>query len=137
VTTSTLLGFCSYSIGFNQNLSAHIKFARSLENPVGFNQALRNVNARLGGPEHFPYGVPERREELVGAALGPAFQASPTSTESTSATTEPTEGWAVPPSQEDLDQNQSEYLYVMISCVILGAYKAQAANQLYIALHSL
>ena len=135
VATSTLLGFCSYSIGFNQKLSAHIKFARSLDNPAGFNQALRNINARLGGPEHFPYGVPERREEVLGAALGPPVATSSTITGSIPETTEPTEGWAVSPFQEEPDQNQGEYPYVMIPCVIPGppaSTNAQGANQLYI-----
>lgn len=106
---STFLGFSSYTLGFNQKLSAHFKFARSLENPVGFNQALRNINARLGGPERFPYGVPERREELMGVVLGPGVVALPKDPNVSSRDTmEPREGWAVSSSSEELlDQNQS------------------------------
>jgi hypothetical protein len=76
VAISTFLGFGSYTFGFNQKLTAHFRFARSLEDPAGFNRALRSVNARLGGPEHFPYGVPERREDLMSVVLGPRVTAS-------------------------------------------------------------
>jgi hypothetical protein len=137
VTISTFLGFGSYTLGFNQKLSAHFKFARSLENPAGFNHALRNINARLGGPEHFPYGVPERRGELMGVVLGPgvaALSGDPNLGESTPETTEPAEGWTVPPSQKQ-EQSQGKYIYVMVSCVIPAASastKTTSANQLYL-----
>ena len=109
MTISTFLGFSSYTIGFNQKLSSHFKFARSLENPTGFNQALRNVNARLGGPENFPYGVPERREELMSVVLGPGVAAlprDPNVSRKTHDTTQPGEDWAVSSSTEELDQSQ-------------------------------
>ena len=109
MVTSTFMGFSSYTLGFNQKLSAHFKFARSLENPAGFNRALRNVNARLGGPEHFPYGVPEHREEHMGFLLGPgvvALPRDPSHSGSSRDTTEPGEGWAVSSSPEELDQSQ-------------------------------
>lgn len=106
---STFLGFGGNVAGFSQNLSTHFKFARSLENPVGFNRALRNVNARLGGPEHFPYGVPERQEDLMGVAAGPVVGALPRDTTvggSTRDNTEPGEGWTVSSSPGELDQSQ-------------------------------
>jgi len=105
VAISTFLGFGSYTFGFNQKLSAHFRFARTLEDPAGFNRALQNINARLGGPEHFPYGVPERREELMGVALGPHVANGPNANGSSPETTEPGEGWAAYPVQEP-DQNQ-------------------------------
>lgn len=106
---STFLGFSSYTLGFNQKLSAHFKFARSLENPTGFNRALRNINARLGGPEHFPFGVPERREELMGVVLGPgvvALPKDPNANGSTRDTTELGEDWAASSSSEEQGQSQ-------------------------------
>lgn len=112
MTISTFIGFSSYTFGFNQKLSAHFKFARSLENPTGFNQALRNINTRLGGPEHFSFGVPERREELMSVALGPGVTALSKDTNvngSTHEIAEPIEGWNASPSQDGLDQNQGEY----------------------------
>lgn len=105
VTISTFLGFSSYTFGFNQKLSAHFRFARSLEDPAGFNRALRNINTRLGGPEHFPYGVPERREDPMGVALGPSVRAL--SKDPPLETMESGEDWAVSPSQgQEPDQNQ-------------------------------
>ncbi|KAF9650044.1 hypothetical protein BDM02DRAFT_3268241 [Thelephora ganbajun] len=109
VTIGTFLGLGSYTFGFNRKLAAHFRFARSLENPAGFNRALRNINARLGGPEHFPYGVPERRGELIGVALGPgvtALSKNPNVNKLPLETTEPGEDWAVSSSQEQPDQNQ-------------------------------
>lgn len=111
VTIGTFMGFSSYTFGFNQKLSAHFKFARSLENPKGFNQALRNVNTRLGGPEQFPFGVPERREELMSVTLGPGVTSLSKDTNvnaSAHETTEPNEGWNASPSQDGLDQNQAQ-----------------------------
>ena len=102
---STFLGFGSYTFGFNQKLSAHFRFARTLEDPVGFNRALRNVNVRLGGPELFPYGVPERQGEPMGFAIGPRVARDPHVNSSSLETTEPGEEWAVSPVQEP-DQNQ-------------------------------
>ena len=110
VTISTFLGFGSYTFGFNQKLTAHFKFARSLEDPAGFNRALRNINTRLGGPEHFPYGVPERREELMGIALGPSVAASSKDSsvsEPPLETTESGEVWSGEATPES-DQNQSK-----------------------------
>lgn len=128
MTISTFLGIGSYTFGFNQKLTAHFRFARSLENPAGFNQALRNINARLRGPEHFPYGVPERREESVGVALGPgvtALSKNPNANKLSLETTESGEDWTFSQSQEEPDQNQGESPYVTIrfhaSCVIPGA----------------
>jgi hypothetical protein len=112
VTISTFLGVGSYTFGFNQKLTAHFRFARSLENPVGFNRALRNINVHLGGPEHFPYGVPERREEVVGIVPGPISK-SPNVDKSPLETTEPGEDWALSQSQEEPDQNQGKLSYVI------------------------
>ena len=112
VTISTLLGFGSYTAGFNQKLAGHFRFARSLENPAGFNRALRNINTRLGGPEHFPYGVPERREELMDVALGPGVTALLKDSHANGPpfeTTESEEGWAV----QETDQHQSTSPYVI------------------------
>ena len=116
VTISTFLGVGSYTFGFNQKLTAHFRFARSLENPAGFNQALRNVNARIGGPEHFPYGVPERRGEYMGVALGPgvaALSKNPSANKLALETTGPGEDWALSQPQEEQDQNQSKSSYVI------------------------
>lgn len=124
---SAFLGCGSYTFGFNQKLAAHARFARSLENPAGFNRALRNINARIGGPEHFPYGVPEQREERVAIALGPGIAAlskNPTAGGSPPETMDPGEGWAVSPSQEEPDQSQSKPLYVIhVPSIISGAYE--------------
>jgi len=103
VAISTFLGFGSYTFGFSQKLSAHFRFARTLEDPTGFNRALRNVNTRLGGPEHFPYGVPERQEETMGFAIGPPAANDSHINGSALESSEPREDWAVPPVQ---DQNQ-------------------------------
>jgi len=105
VAISTCLGFGSYTLGFNQKLSAHFRFARTLEDPAGFNKALRNINVRLGGSEHFPYGVPERQEEPMGFAIGPRVAKDPNVNESPLETTEPGGDWAASLVQES-DQNQ-------------------------------
>ena len=113
---STFLGIGSYTFGFNQKLTAHFKFARSLEDPAGFNRALRNVNFRLGGPERFPYGVPERQEELMGIVPGPIATLSKGSDVSGPPleTTEPGERWAGEATQgSESDQNQSKFPYVI------------------------
>ena len=118
---STFLGAGSYTFGFNQKLTAHSRFARSLENPAGFNRALRNINTRLGGPEDFPYGVPERREESMGVALGPgvtALSKNSNANKSPFETTEPEEDWALSQSQEEPDQNQSKFSYVITAFLV-------------------
>lgn len=116
VTISTFLGISSYTLGFKQKLTAHFRFARSLENPTGFNQALRNINARLGGPEHFPYGVPERQEEPMPVALGPGVTALSNDQKPHLETTESGEDWTTPQStqsQEEPDQNRCKFPYVI------------------------
>ena len=125
MTTSTFLGIGSYTFGFNQKLSAHFRFARSLENPAGFNRALRNINARLGGPEHFPYGVPEMREESIAVALGPGVTALSNDKKPRLETTESGEDWTFPPSQEEPDQNRCKFPYVIAA--ICASCLAQSA----------
>lgn len=139
MTISTFLGIGSYTFGFNQKLSAHFRFARSLENPTGFNQALRNINARLGGPEHFPYGVPELREESIAVALGPGVTALSNDKKPRLETTESGEDWSFPPSQEEPDQNQCKFLYVIAaicaSCLAQSApTDAKAGGKMFRAL---
>ena len=119
MTISTFLGFGSYTLGFNQKLSAHFRFARTLEDPAGFNRALRNINARLGGPEHFPYGVPER-QELMGFAFGPVTAISKVHSANgeTPETTEPGGDWAASPVQDEPDQSQGKSHYVIAAIFI-------------------
>lgn len=75
---------------------------------MGFNRALRNINARLGGPENFSFGVPERREELMAVVLGPGVKALSKGSDVNKSPLETGEDWAISPSQEESDQNQSE-----------------------------
>lgn len=131
---SAFLGVGSYTFGFNQKLTAHSRFARSLENPAGFNRALRNVNTRLGGPDYFPYGVPERREELMSVALGPSVAVpsnNPNINKSSLETTEPTDDW-VSQSQEESDQNRYQgksLRHSHISRAVPGAVSAYERNR--------
>lgn len=111
MTIGTFLGFGSYSFGISQKLSAHSRFARSLEDPAGFNRALRNINTRLGGPDHFPYGVPEKREEGMTIAFepGPTDQSKdPHINKSSTAAGEPGEDWTGSAVQNEIDRNQAQ-----------------------------
>lgn len=127
---STLLGCGSYTFGFNQKLTAHSRFARSLENPAGFNRALQNINARLGGPEDFPYGVPERREEPMGVALGPGAVSQSRASNASKPPLEPGEDWAASPAQDEPDRNQGMSQYVItVFQASFGAYSAMDTEQ--------
>ncbi|KAF8898644.1 hypothetical protein BD779DRAFT_1484933 [Infundibulicybe gibba] len=46
VSASTLAGFLA---GQTLCLAAHFKFVRSIENPIGFSQAMTNIQSTLGG----------------------------------------------------------------------------------------
>ena len=77
----------------------------------------------------------------MGVVLGPgvtALSGDPNIDGSIPETTEPAEGWAVPPSQNQ-EQSQGKCPYVMVSCVIPGdpaSTKTTGANQLLTLIQS-
>jgi len=75
-TTSSALG---YLAGFPHKLFYHARFAWSLEDGAGFNQALQNINLRLGGSTPWPYGVPVKDDAFPVAIGNPRVRSSPPS----------------------------------------------------------
>lgn len=66
-------GFLSNFVGLIwgqfERAKVHYRFARQLENPTGFSQALQNVNVRTGGKEPLRWALPGADTELLKKGL--------------------------------------------------------------------
>jgi len=76
VPVASVAFLVGHQLGFRQKLVAHLKFLRTLEDPEGFNQALQNINMRLGGTIPWDVGIPiMENSELQTSTEGPASSA--------------------------------------------------------------
>jgi len=76
VPVASVAFLVGHQLGFRQKLVSHLKFLRTLEDPEGFNQALQNINMRLGGTIPWDVGIPiKENSELQTSIEGLASSA--------------------------------------------------------------